>query len=252
MPLETSEAGALGIRSATLAVFGARATDRPKAPTTPVIVRGQWMSAQAEDSADRRSDVRLRQRKSTDERIANAAMQIMRASGPNAVTMEAVSALSGVAKTTLYRRYRDRFDLLEGVASHVAPVSAAPAGLTADSLTQILKALEETFESQVGYAFVGHLLASDEDFMVTWRQKIIKPRLDLLRDFFDRGVAEGVLDGGVDYQMVTEFILGGVVMCDALRGVVPQDWAASAVAILWPTIARSPNGDGDGLAREAR
>jgi AcrR family transcriptional regulator len=187
-------------------------------------------------------EVRRRQREGTDHRIATAAMQIMRSSGPNAVTMEAVSALSGVAKTTLYRRYSDRFDLLEGVAGQVAPVAAPPEGLTAESLTQILKGLEETFESQVGYAFVGHLLASDEDFMVAWRQKIIKPRIDLLRDFFARGVGEGVLKADVDYQMVTEFILGGVVMCDALRGKVPQDWAISAVSILWPIISTSSCG----------
>jgi len=167
----------------------------------------------------------------------NAVLQIIRSSGPNAVTMEAVSALSGVAKTTLYRRYKDRYDLMEDVASRITPVTYPPTGLTADSLAQMVRGLQDTFESQVGYAFVGHLLASSDDFMVAWREKIISPRIVALRSFFERGVADGVLRADADYQMLIEFIMGGAVMCAALRGHVPADWAEDVAQTVWPIIA---------------
>ncbi len=43
-----------------------------------------------------------------DERITAAALDLLRAKGPKAVTVEAVAARADVAKTTIYRRYRDR------------------------------------------------------------------------------------------------------------------------------------------------
>ena len=46
------------------------------------------------------------QRPSRDERITAAALDLLRTQGPAAVTVEAVAARSGVAKTTIYRRYR--------------------------------------------------------------------------------------------------------------------------------------------------
>ena len=46
-------------------------------------------------------------RRKTDERIAAAVMLLLRENGPDAVTMDAVTSVSGVAKTTLYRRYSD-------------------------------------------------------------------------------------------------------------------------------------------------
>ena len=50
----------------------------------------------------------LPSRKTVDDRIVAATTEILRDRGPLAVTVEAVAAASGVAKTTIYRRYEDR------------------------------------------------------------------------------------------------------------------------------------------------
>lgn len=184
--------------------------------------------------------VRAAQRRRTDDRIAAAVLQLIKTSGPSAVTMEAVSALSGVAKTTLYRRYRDRYDLMAGVANQITLLVYPAAGLTRESFADVLRGLQEVFESRVGFAFVGNVLASEEDFIVSWREQIVKPRIDALHEFFARGIADGVLSPDVDYQLLAEFIMGGMVMCDALRGDVPDDWADDVVATIWPAIAVRP------------
>ena len=41
-------------------------------------------------------------------RILDAALQLLRSGGPRAVTMQFVTEATGIAKTTLYRRHRDR------------------------------------------------------------------------------------------------------------------------------------------------
>ena len=47
-----------------------------------------------------------------DERISRAALLLLRENGPHAVHIDAVAARSGVARTTIYRRFRDRGALL--------------------------------------------------------------------------------------------------------------------------------------------
>ena len=49
---------------------------------------------------------------SRDQRITAAALELLRTKGPKAVTVEAVAARADVAKTTIYRRYRDRQQML--------------------------------------------------------------------------------------------------------------------------------------------
>jgi AcrR family transcriptional regulator len=54
-------------------------------------------------------------RTAVDARIEEAALDILRTRGPVAVTIEAVSHASGVAKTTIYRRHENRSSLLRAI-----------------------------------------------------------------------------------------------------------------------------------------
>jgi AcrR family transcriptional regulator len=179
------------------------------------------------------------QRQRTDAKIVAAVMQIVRADGPNAVTMESVSLRSGVAKTTLYRRYQDRYELIRAVAAQLAPIAYPQTGLTAQGLAQMLKDLQDTFETHVGYAFVGQVLSSGEESLGIWREKVIQPRLDAVRTFFDKGVREGVLRTDFDYQTLSECLMGGILVRNALRGKVSPEWADDMVTTIWPLIADS-------------
>jgi len=55
---------------------------------------------------------------STDKKITAAALALLREGGPQRVTIEAVSAASGVAKTSIYRRYANSLEMLEGALGH--------------------------------------------------------------------------------------------------------------------------------------
>src|SRR3954465_15946626 len=50
-----------------------------------------------------------------DRRLESAVLTLVRTGGPEAVNVEAVASASGVAKTTLYRRYANRTELLKTV-----------------------------------------------------------------------------------------------------------------------------------------
>ena len=74
----------------------------------------------------------MAQRSEVDDGIADAALALLRTKGPRSVTVEAVAARSGIAKTTIYRRYRDRRDMLSAALSRVT----TPEPLAADAQAQ--------------------------------------------------------------------------------------------------------------------
>lgn len=182
-------------------------------------------------------------RRKTDERIVAAVMELLRTQGPDAVTMDAVTEKSGVAKTTLYRRYADRDEMLAGVARQIvdpqsgtAPVDTE-AELSVEGLEALIRSLQNLFTAQVGSAFVGHLLTGSQAFMSTWRERLVRPQMAAMESYFRRGVEAGVLDPKVKYELIIEFILGSLVVDDAMHGRLSKTWSHDVAVTLWPTIA---------------
>ena len=86
-------------------------------------------------------------------------------------------------------------------------------------------------------AFVGHLLTGSDGFLATWRERLVEPQMASLTAYFERGAAAGVFRSDVDYARIVEFILGGLVVGDALHDGLDPDWSRGTAAVLWPAIA---------------
>lgn len=184
-------------------------------------------------------------RAATDQKITAAVLDIIRSTGVQSVTIDAVTARSGVAKTTIYRRYRDRFELLAGVLEQLVPVPDPPeVPLTQDGMAGMLHDMQVAFEERVGLASLTQVLASDDEFVRQWRDKVVSPRLDALRRYLSRGVAEGVFNPEVDHEVVLQMLVGSMVVCVAFRGECPPDWATGTIATIWPVLTTLPGGEG--------
>ena len=175
-------------------------------------------------------------RSRTDEKIATAVLDISRCQGLGAVTIEAVADLSGVAKTSIYRRYKNCFEMLSGVLQQLPPPDPEEPELSQQGLVNLLIAMKETFQERMGLTMIGSLLTSDEQFIREWRDKVIAPHTDALQRFFVRGVQAGILTPGFDQDLMHELILGGLIMEDIVRGEVSDDWAERTVTTLWPVL----------------
>jgi AcrR family transcriptional regulator len=181
-----------------------------------------------------------RRRRITDEKIAAAVLDIALNKGPDNVTFSAVCEESGVAKTTLYRRYKTRDELFDAVARHYssAPNQSDEAPTTPEGLAATLRRGINTLEEHMGLEAIGVLLASQNTFMQRLRHQLFTPQVNDAVDYFKRGVETGVLRDDIDYALVVEMIYGGMILRSAGEGKLDDSWAQAIVDLIWPNISR--------------
>jgi len=137
--------------------------------------------------------------------VLEAGVELLVEGGPNAVTVEAVVQRSGVAKTTIYRHWASREDLVVDVIGEVVQDSPAlPPDMPFEpALRMVMRtSAAQARDDRLRRAFPALLLAKAQG----------QPGLDRLRtqtqhdqrawleDILQRGVAEGRLDPGVTVE----------------------------------------------------
>ncbi|MFE9772145.1 TetR/AcrR family transcriptional regulator [Streptomyces sp. NPDC005931] len=171
--------------------------------------------------------------------IVQAALALLRERGPMGVTMEAVAQRSGVAKTTIYRRYRNRYELLRSSLGFVEDIPEPPVGVPARArLRYLLEQFRRGVEDVVGLRALAAALHGDEDpeFTRAFRETILRPRLDVMLATLRTGVADGELRADVDHETVVSMLAGSYIARSVTQGTPPPDWADQVLDVIWPAI----------------
>lgn len=178
-----------------------------------------------------------------DREIVAAALRLLRERGPVGVTIEAVAQYSGSAKTTIYRRYADRTELLRATLAFVQGIPELPPHLPVrQCVTELLARFRFGIEEVVGVRSFAALLneGDDPEFSQAFRTAVLQPRIDVILRAMRAGVAAGELRDDVDLEAVVFMLAGSYFTQAAVHGSVPPDWAEKSVAIIWPAIATPP------------
>jgi AcrR family transcriptional regulator len=173
-----------------------------------------------------------------DGRIFGAALDILRSRGPLAVSVESVAAASGVAKTTIYRRYENRESLLTAAITSAATTVEFPAGMTArDSLRWVLRHARDSIENVVGRGTVAAVIMNEDPQFTELLLGMIRNSTRPLRaDLRERALA-GEIKADLDVELAMSILLG-VVVAELIRGrPTDDDWVDSVLALLWPAFA---------------
>lgn len=168
-----------------------------------------------------------------DDRIAAAALALLREEGPGGVHVEAVASRAGVARTTVYRRYRDRTALLEATLGQLreAPFPA-PELPVEDKLRWLLERAVHLIDAQFGRGAVAAVLAdSDPDFTRAFRVYLV-PLLTALQGQIDADIAARRLRAGTDAEALAGLALGAYVGELLRHGRPRQGWADGVVGVL--------------------
>lgn len=173
-------------------------------------------------------------RSRSDQRITEATLQLLREGGPRAVTVEAVASVSGVAKTTIYRRFANRRDMLQ--AALVALVDGpepAPEVPTREKIRWALVSARRALEDVLGLSSVGAILAQQDPEFSESVRAVLNPYIDELVGLMDSAVAAGNVRAEVDSDTVLSLVLGAT-LGERLRfGHVREEWLDHTLEVLW-------------------
>jgi len=148
--------------------------------------------------------------------ILDATRELLSEGGVRALTVEAVASRSGVAKTTIYRRWRDKWHLaLDAVVIDIIPQFAYPAdvGDTRKELIVFVDSVVDLLASHLyGPSLQGLVseLSTNPQLARLYREQVVEPRRETLAPIIERGIARADLRPGTDVRTVHEFLVGPI------------------------------------------
>jgi len=178
----------------------------------------------------------------TNRRIVQAAVELLREGGPVVVNIDSVAARSGAARTTIYRRYRSRAELMTAVLHELvtAPLPA-PELSVAEKLRWVLEQVSDVLDHGLGRGGVAAVLAdSDPEFTLALRTRIAD-QLHSLTDMMAADITTGHLATHVDPDTLVSLLFGAY-LAEVLRFGTPRTgWADRTADLLLIAIAPVPN-----------
>jgi AcrR family transcriptional regulator len=149
--------------------------------------------------------------------ILDATRELLAQDGDvRSLTVEAVAARSGVAKTTIYRRWRDKWELaLDAVMIDMLPRFDEPVDVgdtRKELLTFVNSVVRMMASTPMGPAMQGLVsqIATDPDLARVYREQVVQPRLTQLAPVIQRGIARGDLRADTEVRLVHELLLGPI------------------------------------------
>ena len=147
--------------------------------------------------------------------ILDATLTLLDEGGYRPLTIEAVAARAGVGKTTIYRRWPSKLELVIEAVSQVRPAlptedTGSPQGdFIAFQRAQITRVAAGALPR-----IAPRLLAEsvgDEELHAAFQRTLIAPLREAIGEVLQRGVDRGELRGDLDLELATDIVHGTVV-----------------------------------------
>ena len=180
---------------------------------------------------------------SVDQRILDTTIRQLVERGYDAMSIEGIAAAAGVGKTTIYRRYPDKRELVVGALSSIA-AALEPPPASGDTRTNLRAFMLQTFgvvrQGGVGFAMIGTLLVREQHdpaLMDLFRAEVIRPRIELATSILRRGVERGEVRIDVRLDVVAQ-MLAGALFARHLSGEPEDDaWVDALFDAMWEGVA---------------
>jgi AcrR family transcriptional regulator len=160
-----------------------------------------------------------------EETILAATLEVLEEVGFKGLTVEAVAARAGSAKTAVYRRWPSKVPLVVDALIRGRALPKAPdTGDLRTDMIEIWKSLTTGSERSIEQLLpvVTSYLTEDNGLMATLRERYFEPRLEVMRTVVARAVERGEIQAGTDPTLAFDLLFGPLAY-RWLRGLPPDE-----------------------------
>lgn len=144
-----------------------------------------------------------------DQDVVAAVLKVLWARGYRAVTIEDIARRVRRARTSLYRRWPSKRQLVAFAVVHELGVEPAPdTGSLREDLKAAVETLRRAFAGPLGAAIAGLAsdMAHDAALGRLIRSAVLAPRRDSMRAALVRGEARGEISRGLDVELLLDML----------------------------------------------
>lgn len=180
--------------------------------------------------------------------ILDATLQLLVADGFDGMSIEAVAALAGVGKATIYRRWSSKRDLVAAALSSIDDEVHVPdTGDTREDFVALVRDFARVSLSTVLGPMISRVAGaavSDPELMeIVWTSLIAK-RQEIGKELLRRGIERGDVRADANVDVVMNMVAGTAIFAVLFRLPEPADLPArleSLVKTIWQGIQAAPN-----------
>ncbi|SEG85391.1 DNA-binding transcriptional regulator, AcrR family [Nonomuraea solani] len=134
--------------------------------------------------------------------------------GVSELSIEAIAAKAGVGKTTIYRRWSNKEDLVvDALSTLKAPLPPLAGTSVRDDLVSLLDAMRQE-SGEARSRCVMNIAMGEADryprLMERFMKRAVEPRRRAMREVIERGIATGELRADLDVDMGMAIISGAM------------------------------------------
>ena len=187
-----------------------------------------------------------------DRLILQAAKRLMREQGYERLTMDGVAKRAGVARTTVYRRYRDKAELVSAAIDSLRDPSKRPnSGETRRDLVAHVENMRRNFDMSLA----GTLLMEEPHnprLIVLFRERMVSPRRQIIRDSIEKGIERGQIRADLDIDRILDYLLGALFAAFLTQGRPDAEWSEHIIDAIWPALSSEPQPQGSPIQKRRK
>ena len=175
--------------------------------------------------------------------ILQATIELLTEEGFEAMSIEAIAARAGVGKTTIYRRWASKTDLVIDALDTLR--AEVPLVDTGDLRSDLIAVLQSGWQQSPSYLetlalkMVGELKTNPEIFS-TFVARMVVPRSQMFSGMIERAKARGEIRLDIPPEFVVDLIAGPILFHTLFTGLVaptPEDFPTRVVDAILSGIA---------------
>ncbi len=178
----------------------------------------------------------------TDAAILRAAERLLSERGFAAMSLEAVAEAANVTKPTIYRRYRSKADLATAAIADIQRRETP--SLVGDTRTDLVAALRHFQKGLLrpnGMRTLATVLVEEHErpeLIASFRERVVTPRRQMLREILAAAQARQELAPGTDVEAVVNLLVGSFYARYLTGEGIPRDWPERVVGVVWVGVGR--------------